>query len=98
MNKQDYKEYEQAVSDFFAGEGITNLSTINTIDGDALEPDFSNRSCDCCGSTLGGDRYQCNGWNPTLRTIEDYPSVCQDCVYYAEYGQLDDMTMLEIEA
>jgi hypothetical protein len=23
--------------------------------------------------------------------------VCQDCEYYAEYGQLDDMTMLDIE-
>ena len=29
-------------------------------------------------------------------TIEEY-EVCQDCLYYAEYGELDDMTMMDME-
>jgi hypothetical protein len=60
------------------------------------EPHFSWRSCDCCQRPEGGDREFATGWNPTTQEVQEY-SVCTDCAYYAEYGRLDDMTMLEIE-
>ena len=97
MTKQEYSDYQEYVASFFRDEHITNLSTINDIEGDTLDPSFSWQPCDCCGSSLGGDRYKCNGWNDQLRAIQDYDHVCPDCVYYAEYGRLDDMTMMDIE-
>lgn len=60
------------------------------------EPYFSWRRCDCCGSSLGGDREFATGWNPITRQVYEY-SIFTDCAYYAEYGRLDDTTMLEIE-
>jgi hypothetical protein len=60
------------------------------------EPYFSWHSCDCCGSRLGGNREHATGYNPTTKEIGEY-SICSDCVYYAEYGRLDDMTMMEVE-
>lgn len=93
MNKQEYRAYELAVARFFDREGIANLSTV---DGNT-EPDFSWGHCECCGSHLGGDRYDCSGFNPTTKEVQGTYSVCPDCVYYAEYGQLDDTTMMEIE-
>lgn len=97
MNNQEYKEYEANVADFFKREGITNLSTVYDEEtGENDEPSFSWGPCQCCGSTLGGDRYKCNGYNPTTKEVQNY-TVCTDCVYYAEYGQLDDMTMMDME-
>ncbi len=89
MSKKQYADYEAAVANFFEAEGIRNLSA----DG---EPYFSHRSCDCCGTHLGGDRYAATGYNPETEEVLEY-EVCQDCVYYAEYGQLDDQSMLDIE-
>ena len=59
------------------------------------EPSFSWRACECCGSQLGGDRYHATGFNPTTDEIYEY-EICGDCLYYAEYGRLDDMTMMDI--
>ncbi len=89
MNKAEYQEYEARVKAFFDSEGITNLSSI---DGESY---YSKHLCDCCHD-IAGDREDCNGYNPTTGQIQEY-SVCTDCVYYAEYGCLDDKTMLEIE-
>ncbi len=61
----------------------------------ADEPFFSWSPCDCCGSSLGGDREHATGWNPTEESVQEY-TICVDCVYYAEYGRLDDMTMDEM--
>ena len=91
----DYREYEMRVRDFFRDEGITNLSTKADEEGNT-EASFSWRRCDCCHRSLGGDRYECSGWNPTAQQIQEY-SVCQDCVYYAEYGKLDDTTMMNLK-
>lgn len=90
MTKQEYVQYEKRVAKFFADEGIDCLG------GDG-EPYFSWRRCDCCGSHLGGDRYDCSGYNPTTEEVQDGYSVCSDCVYYAAYGRLDDETMSSIE-
>ena len=91
MSAKEYKEYQDSVAEFFEREGIQNLSHIPDTD-----PYFSWSWCDCCSRPLGGDRYDCNGWNPKEREVQEY-SVCVDCVYYAEYSRLDDMTMLEVE-
>lgn len=93
MTKKEYAEYQQAVQEFMEREGIQNLS----MDYDKCEePYFSWRWCDCCGDRQGGNRVDANGWNPTLKQVQEY-SVCEDCVYYYEYGELDNRTMMEIE-
>ena len=94
MNKNDYDDYKQAVDIFFKKEGINNLSQITDDDG-YCEPYFSSINCDCCNRSLAGDRYKCNSYNAEYKEIYEY-SVCTDCVYYAEYGYLDDVTMDEI--
>lgn len=91
MTKQEYADYEAAVKVFFEKEGINCLSS----DADSDEAYFSWRHCDCCCRPLGGMRHDAKGYNPTTKEIYEY-SVCTDCVYYAEYGQLDDMTMMDL--
>ena len=89
MTRDEYEHYERTVARFFEHEGVNCL----TADG---EPEFSWRSCECCGTELGGDRYEARAYHPATNQVLEY-EVCADCVYYAEYGQLDDATMLEIE-
>lgn len=50
------------------------------------EPFFSKRSCECCGA-LAGNRYHATGYNRERNEIHEY-TVCQDCIFYAEYGWL----------
>ncbi len=95
-NKADYEAYKKDVAAFFEREGLDCLTTVSEEEG-CTEPYFSWRSCDCCGCHLGGNRYDCNGYNPTTKEVQDGYSVCEDCVYYVEYGQLDDMTMMRLE-
>jgi len=45
---------------------------------------------------LSGDRYHCSGYCPESKEVYFY-DVCCDCLYYAEYGQLDDVTMMDME-
>lgn len=96
MTKHEYSRYQAAVADFFAREGLANLSAIADDDGN-VESYFSNRPCECCGCHLAGDREDCNGYNPTTAEVCGPFSVCPDCVYFAEYGRLDDDTMWSIE-
>ena len=95
MTKSEYKEYEKQVESFFVKTGISNLSTICDKDTGYCEPYFSHSPCDCCNG-IAGDRYEANGFNPINGEIYEF-SVCSDCLYYAEYGKLDDMIMLEME-
>ena len=87
MNKKEYNNYKKSVNDFLNNEGINNLSQITDNDGDC-EPYFSNTSCDCCNRSWGGNRYDCEGYNPKTKEIYNY-SICTDCVYFYEYGKLD---------
>lgn len=96
MTTKEYAEYEQSFSEFMTREGIANLSTIQAADGEATEPYFSWRRCECCNRPVGGDRYDANGYNPTSKEVCGPYSICEDCAYYAEYGQLDDMTMMDM--
>ncbi len=70
-------------------EGCGNRETFD-------EPYFSWSPCDCCATSLGGDREIATGYNPTTGEIQEY-QICTNCAYYAEYGRLDDTTMLEVE-
>ncbi len=91
MTKEEYVEYKQTVAEFFEREGIANLSSMSH------ESFFSWRPCQCCGTGLGGDREEANGYNPTTQEVQTYDCICIACIYFAEYGQLDDTTMQEIE-
>lgn len=88
-NRAEYEEYQARVREFFENEGIENLSSEG-------EPYFSWSHCDCCHRPLGGDRYKATGFNRATQEIQEY-QICTDCMYYAEYGQLDDMTMMNID-
>ena len=95
---RDYQDYQETVGAFFTAEGITNLSACSeSCEECGGEPSFSWASCDACSRDLGGDRHHATGWNPTLREVQEY-RVCSDCIYYAEYAELDDRTMLEVMA
>ena len=89
MNKNEYENYKIRVELFFTSEGINNLTQITDDDG-YCEPYFSSINCDCCNRSLGGDRYDCNGYNSKHNKIYEY-SACTDCVYYAEYGYLEEL-------
>ena len=108
MTKKQYVKYEAAVKHNTAG--LTHVSTgacpgcdecglsKDASDRDrelAEEPGFSWSSCDCCGSSLGGDRHPAHGVDKDGGIV--HFQVCQDCVYYLNYGQLDDMSMMEME-
>jgi hypothetical protein len=80
------KEYIENVKHFFETEGIVNLSQITDSDG-YCESYFSHSACECCKSHLGGDRYDCNGYNTKTKKVYEY-SVCTTCVYYSEYGEI----------
>jgi len=54
------------------------------------EPSFSWQSCDCCNSSLGGDRHPASGYNPETKECMEF-SICADCLYYATYGTMMDM-------
>lgn len=101
MTPQEYDAYKQTVERFFVVEEIDNFS----FKDDEAESYFSHSPCDCCNRPLGGARYDVIAAHrdyvdymdaPPVVEIYEY-SVCVDCVYFEEYGQLDDMTMLELE-
>lgn len=91
MTRAEYTAYQERVAEFMAREGIENLSS---------EPDseafFSWRACECCGTSLGGNREEATGYNRTTKEVQRY-TVCTDCVYYAAYGCLDDETMMSLD-
>lgn len=60
------------------------------------EGNFSNSSCDACGSKLGGDRYAAHGRMQPEDTLV-HLDVCPDCLYYLNYDCLDDTTMANME-
>lgn len=105
MNKKEYQEYQTTVSKFLQLEGIVNLTAEIGEDPDhecvicgelvGCDPYFSHSPCDCCGG-IAGNRYHATGYNPDTKEAYCY-EVCEDCIYYNEYGQLDDTQMMEIE-
>ena len=95
MTIKEYNEYKLAVKEFCDNENIITLDAITRND-ETMEPYFSSVNCDCCNRSLAGDRLDCIAYNEKDHKIYNY-TVCLDCYYYFEYGQLDDMTMQDLE-
>lgn len=91
--KAEYEDYQTRFRLFMEREGINCLSRIDWEADDY----FSMKPCQVCERQQGGNRVDCNGYNPTTKGVCGPYSVCLDCHYYAEYGQLDDMTMMDMK-
>jgi len=85
----DYDEFKVRVARFFERENLKIFSS------DYNEPYFSHNNCECCNRSLGGDRFDMIGLTNDNEQFKY--EVCSDCLYYNEYGQLDDMTMLDYD-
>lgn len=92
MTKSEYSAYEAAVQAFFRAEQITHVASITD------KPSFSWAACECCKRPEGGMREEVKGVPLDGRSTPLVYEVCEDCIYYIEYGRLDDATMLDIEA
>lgn len=87
MTKAEYNAY---VSRFKDGtSGLIHIST----DGDEY---FSWSPCHICHRDEGGNRENAMGVIVLTDEVIDIGGICPDCAYYLEYGQLDDMTMMEM--
>lgn len=109
MTRQQYAKYEAAVA--YNLKGLEFVSTgacpgcdecglsDNPSDHDrecADEGGFSWRECEACGSSLGGNRYPAHARTKDGALL--HFEVCEDCLMYLNYGQLDDMSMMEMES
>lgn len=90
MTQKQYRQYEARVDAFFVDEGIDILTT------DDEEGFFSWSPCDCCKTPLGGTRYVAMGAKAGIGPNSCEYNICEDCLYYASYGRLDDETMAAI--
>lgn len=113
MTKADYEEYEADVNrglidlEFVSSgpcPGCEDCLECKTPDYPpegwfdlAGEPHFSRSSCDVCSCSLRGDRYPVHGFEKNHKEPIHFDA-CVDCMYYVEYGRLDDTTMDRIEA
>ena len=108
MNKDQYAAFKAAVAHHTQGLEFVSTGACSSCsecgpDEDctdeerelAGEPFFSWSSCDCCGSTLGGNRHYAHGRDKDGRLI--HLEVCEDCLMYLNCGQLDDTSMMEIQ-
>ncbi len=98
-NVDDYNLY---IRDFKKGsEGLEALSSGHCPgceecgDDEEVDPHFSHSPCNICRRQLGGDRYPAHYMDDNDEI--NHLSICADCVYYLENGQLDDMTMMDIQ-
>lgn len=90
MTKAEYDDYTARIAQFYERENIQSLHAGEIVN------DFTARRCEVCGGHPAGARYAITGLHkPNGGTFSEYEG-CTDCLYYAEYGQLDDMTMIEV--
>jgi len=83
MNIKEYNEHMDAMRAFYEREELGVM-----VDIDA-EPYFSWSPCECCGSHLGGDRYDMRGFSRVLPDAPQFDySICVDC-YLAVNGVLE---------
>ena len=59
------------------------------------EPFVSSAECECCGDPCQGNRGHVTAFRVADREVLGF-NVCEDCVYYVEYGRLDDRRMREM--
>lgn len=86
---EDYNKFRRNFALFVSAFRLSHIST-------GSENTFSWDSCDCCQDDGGGARYELHAHQDGNSEIVTF-SVCPDCLYYANYGRLDDVTMLRIE-
>ena len=88
MTKSSYANYVSRVNEFM------DLASLSSLDCEKnCEPYFSHQPCDCCRRNLSGNRHDAFDSNGEL-----FFSVCDDCVYFAAYGELCDDEMDEINS
>lgn len=95
MNRSEYNSYLASVEAFYGAEDIDGL----TDSGRSTEY-FSKSPCDCCRRPEHGTRVDMVGYRVGRGTLPAIPytySVCVDCEYFAEYGRLDDATMIALD-
>jgi hypothetical protein len=89
-----YAQFRFAFDSNMARHGFVSFHTQESLG-------FSNTPCHMCGSSSAGERYEGMGLRASLgsdgMTGEGGFEVCEDCRYYAEYGILDDVSMLDID-
>ena len=63
-------------------DSLVSIHALCTIEGDARDPHFSWSPCDCCGSPLGGDRFECEVLIVLDGKLhqEDNCNACPDCL------------------
>jgi hypothetical protein len=76
----DLDAYKVKVADFLKREGIYFLSSFP---GD---PGFSWTPCECCGSKLGGERWEMEGVKASGESNGFTYDVCADCLSFMEFG------------
>jgi hypothetical protein len=61
---------------------LHSLHALRDAEGDALDPHFSWSPCECCGDSLGGNRYDCEALAIEEGSLVqlDNCTVCPDCV------------------
>lgn len=100
-NRKQYEQYQADVAKFIANKGLSFLSTgcSDSLESDEYEhecePWFSWSPCECCGCGLGGNREYLFARNEQDEIVKF--TICEDCVYYVNYGRLDDTTMARVE-
>jgi len=112
MNRAEYTKYQANVERNLKGLEFISTGACPGCDecgldhdapqaqiAEASEAHFSWRSCECCGSSLGGNREPAHGYikRDEGRALLVHMDVCTDCVYFINYGKLDDQTMMEME-
>ncbi len=98
VDQEDYNHYVERVNAFLERERITKLSPdMDEETGEWKEHEFTWTPCECCGRKLGGARVEASDYSQERGEIVGPFEVCYDCIHYLEYGQLDDLTMLDIE-
>ena len=71
-------EYKEAVRH--------NLKGLLSVSVDNTEPSFSWSPCECCDSSLGGNRYDAKALDDGGELYE--LSICEDCVFYITYDEI----------
>lgn len=92
MTRKEYARYVKSFGAFFKREGVKVMS----VKDPEASPYFSWLNCECCGRSQGGDRYEMSVVFENGKDTDITYAICPDCYYFNEYGQLDDMTMMDL--
>jgi hypothetical protein len=93
MTTTEYKVYQVSVERFLNTNCVKPGCYSNVTPEEPTRNEFSWCPCECCNRRLGGARERYHfGSEAGLLAAE----ICDDCVYYLTYGQLDDMTMMDM--